>query len=82
MARLVTKARRIKGGQIRAGPLPRRVAWTLRTLSPPLRDTLAYLRAPFPASERAMAIAVRFRLWSVELAETVRLLAGGAPERR
>jgi GT2 family glycosyltransferase len=79
---LVTKARRIKGGQIRAGPLPRRIAWTLRTLSPPVRDTLAYLRAPFPVSERRAAIAVRFRLWGVELAEMVRLLAGGAPERR
>ena len=79
---LATKARRIKGGQIRAGSLPRRLAWTLRTLSPPLRDTLAYLRAPFPASERATAVAVRFRIWGVELAETVRLLAGGAPERR
>ena len=79
---IATKARRTKGGQVAAGPLPRRVAWTLRTLSPPVRDTLAYLRAPFPASERAAAIAVRFRIWGVELAETVRLLAGGTPERR
>ena len=48
---IATKARRTKGGQIRGGSLPRRVAWTLRTLSPPLRDTLAYLRAPFPARD-------------------------------
>ena len=79
---IATKARRTKGGQIRGGSLPRRVTWTLRTLSPPVRDTLAYLRAPFPVRERAMAIAVRFRIWGVELAETVRLLAGGTPERR
>ena len=79
---IATKARRTKGGQVAAGPLPRRIAWTLRTLSPPVRDTLAYLRAPFPARERAMAIAVRFGIWGVELGEMVRLLAGGAPERR
>ena len=79
---LATKARRIKGGQISAGPLPRRIAWSIRTLSPPLRDTLAYLRAPHPARARAAAVAVRWRLWGVELAEMARLLAGGAPERR
>ena len=79
---IATKARRTKGGQVAAGPLPRRAAWILRTLSPPVRDTLAYLRAPFPARERAMAVAMRFRIWGVELAETARLLAGGAPERR
>jgi hypothetical protein len=79
---IATKARRTKGGQVAAGPLPRRAAWILRTLCPPLRDTLAYLRAPLPARERAMAVAVRFRVWGVELAETVRLLAGGTPERR
>ncbi|HVH04090.1 MAG TPA: glycosyltransferase, partial [Amaricoccus sp.] len=44
-ALLATKARRIKGGQIAAGPLPRRVAWTLRTLAPPLADSRAYLAA-------------------------------------
>jgi GT2 family glycosyltransferase len=79
---LATKARRIKGGQISAGPLPRRIAWSMRTLSPPVRDTLAYLRAPHPATARAAAVAVRFRLWGVELAEMARLLAGGTPERR
>jgi GT2 family glycosyltransferase len=79
---IATKARRTKGGQVAAGPLPRRVAWTLRTLCPPVRDTLAYLRAPFPVRERAMAIAVRFGIWGLELTETVRLLAGGTPERR
>jgi GT2 family glycosyltransferase len=76
------KARRIKGGQIRAGPLRRRAAWTLVTLSPPLRDTLRFLASPHPLRTRLGAVAVRFRLWGVELAEMVRLLAGGAPERR
>jgi hypothetical protein len=79
---LATKARRIKGGQVAAGPLPRRVAWTLRSLAPPVRESLAFLRAPHPPRHRLTAVAVRFRLWGVELAETARLLAGGAPERR
>lgn len=78
---LAAKARRIKGGQIRGGPLPRRIAWVLRTPLPPLRDTRAYLRAGAPWRWRRTAVALRFRLWGVELAEMLRLLAGGAPER-
>ncbi|HYN46631.1 MAG TPA: glycosyltransferase [Allosphingosinicella sp.] len=81
-AEITAKARRTKGGQVGAGPLPRRIAWTLRTLAPPLRDTLAYLRANAPPRHRLIAIAVRLRVWGVELAETARLIAGGAPERR
>jgi hypothetical protein len=82
-AALRRKARRIKGGQIAAGTLPRRLAWTLRSLAPPLRDTAAFLRrTDHPLRDRLTAVAVRFRLWGVELAETARLLAGGRPERR
>ena len=79
---LALKARRIKGGQVAAGPLPRRLAWILRTLAPPVSDTRAYLAAPHPWPDRLAAVAVRFRLWGVELAETARLLLGGEPERR
>lgn len=78
----VTKARRIKGGQIARGPLPRRLAWTIRSLCPPLRDTAAYLASPEPLAWRLVAVRTRFRLWLVELAELARLLAGGDPERR
>ncbi|MFQ8431913.1 glycosyltransferase family 2 protein [Amaricoccus sp. W119] len=78
---LAAKARRIKGGQIRGGPLPRRIAWVLRTPLPPLRDTRAYLRAEAPWRWRRTAVALRFRLWGVEVAEMLRLLAGGTPER-
>jgi GT2 family glycosyltransferase len=80
-AALKRKARRIKGGQIAAGPLPRRLAWTLRSLAPPLRDATAYLTAAHPVRFRLTAIAVRLRLWAVELAETARLLVGKSPER-
>lgn len=82
-AGLKAKARRIKGGQIAAGPLPRRAAWLARTLSPPVRDIAAYLAdRRHPWRWRALACAVRLRLWGVELAETARLLTGASPERR
>lgn len=80
-ASLATKARRIKGGQIARGPLPRRAAWAIRSLAPPLRDSVAYLASGHPLGHRLTAIGIRFRLWGVELAETARLLAGGPPER-
>lgn len=80
-AELEAKARRIKGGQVRAGPPLRRIAWTLRTLAPPLRDIRAYRRAEAPADWRRTAVRLRLRLWRVELAEMLRLLAGGAPRR-
>ncbi len=81
-AALKRKARRIKGGQIRAGRPARRAAWTLRTLAPPLRDLWRYASSPHPARHRRIAMALRLRLWGVELAETARLIAGGTPERR
>jgi GT2 family glycosyltransferase len=80
---LATKARRIKGGQVAAGPLPRRLAWVLRSAAPPLREWGHYLRArPHPWRYRLVAMAVRLRLWGIELAEVARLLAGRAPPER
>lgn len=82
-AALATKARRIKGGQVAAGPLRRRILWTLRSLAPPLRECWHYLRSPRPWRYRRVAMRVRFRLWWVELDELARLLTGRtAPERR
>ena len=79
---LATKARRVKGGQITGGPRRLRLQWFLRTLTPPLRATARFARAPRPWRERLTAIRVLYRLWLVELAETARLLVGGSPERR
>jgi hypothetical protein len=81
-AALVAKARRVKGGQVGTGPFGRRLAWTLRSLVPPLRETGLFLAEAQPLRHRLVAIAMRFRLWGVELAETMRLLAGKPPERR
>ena len=79
---LALKARRVKGGQIRAGSRRSRLAWTLRTLTPPLRATVRFWRAEANATERYMAIRVLYRLWLVELAEVARLATGAPPERR
>ena len=79
---LATKARRVKGGQIKAGPPLRRALWFLRTLTPPLRAVDRFRRADAPLGERLAAIRVLFALWFVELGEVIRLLAGGTPERR
>lgn len=79
---LATKARRVKGGQITGGTARSRATWLLRSLTPPLRATLRFLRAEAPWAERRAAIGVLYRLWGLELAEIARLLAGGRPERR
>lgn len=81
-AALATKARRVKGGQITAGTARSRATWLLRSLTPPLRATMRFLRAEAPWPERRAAVGVLYRLWGAELAEITRLLAGGRPERR
>jgi glycosyltransferase involved in cell wall biosynthesis len=81
-AALALKARRVKGGQIAGGSAASRATWFVRTLTPPLRALARFLRADAPWPVRRAAIGVLFRLWGVELVETARLLAGGAPERR
>jgi GT2 family glycosyltransferase len=82
-AQLATKARRVKGGQVAAGPFLRRLTWTLRSLTPPLREILRFLRSDHPWRWRVIASGVRLLLWAVELGEVVRLLLlGGKPERR
>ena len=86
-AEVVTKARRIKGGQLAAGPPLRRIFWTLRSLMPPLREMAFYLAGQearrWPMAWRLTACRVRLALWGVELAELVRLLIlRHPPERR
>ena len=83
-AECVTKVRRIKGGQLTAGSLRSRIIWTIRSLTPPLREMLAYLRnRDFPMRWRLIACAVRLRLWLSELTEMGRILIlRHPPERR
>jgi GT2 family glycosyltransferase len=80
---LVTKARRIKGGQVAVGPLRRRVFWTFRSVVPPVREMGAYLTSDHPWRWRMTACAVRLSLWQTELMELGRLLVlHRPPERR
>ena len=79
---LATKARRVKGGQLRGGSRPARALWLGRSLTPPLRQILRLLGTAAPWGQRWQATRIALRLWGVELAEVARLLAGAAPERR
>ena len=80
---LVTKARRIKGGQVAVGPLRRRVFWTFRSVVPPVREMGAYLTSDHPWRWRMIACGVRLSLWQAELMELGRLLVlQRPPERR
>ena len=80
-AEVIRKARRIRGGQVRAGSLSRRMAWTLAGILPPIGQTARFLRSPHEAHQRRNATVVLWILWAVQAAETVRLLAGRAPQR-
>lgn len=79
---IATKARRVKGGQIRAGSSRRRLFWALRTLSPPVDLIIRFLRVRrLPLRYRLIAAAVQLRVWTLELGVLAR---GGAQtvERR
>lgn len=78
-----TKVRRMKGGQIRAGKLSRRLKYFFITLIPPvwrIRRTVKSDKLTF--SQKWSVAWFQFRLWGVELSEMVCLLLGKAPERR
>lgn len=80
---LVTKARRLKGGQLRSGPFQRRALWWVRTFLPPVLAWQRFLaRRDRPWRDRLLACGVQVGLWGVEMAEGLRLLLGGVPERR
>lgn len=78
-----TKTRRVKGGQIASGSVGYRLFNVFRTLVPPLREVVRYASArEQPVRYRLTAIGLQFAVWTVELREMVRLLAGGHRERR
>lgn len=82
-AEIVTKARRIKGGQLRSGSRQRRLAWAIRTMLPPVRGAWLFLRRrDKPLAHRVFATIVLFLLWFVEVWELLRLLTGRKAERR
>ncbi|HEX6928800.1 MAG TPA: glycosyl transferase family 2, partial [Gammaproteobacteria bacterium] len=82
-AELVRKVRRLKGGQLRNGPLSRRIHYGMRGFVPPLRAWWRIWRSPRLGFVQRIAVSViQARLWLAEMAETFRLLAGRQAERR
>lgn len=78
-----TKARRIKGAQLRAALRRRRWMWAVRTLLPPVIAIMRLARAKgFSPRERGIAILVQFRVWMAEMGELIRLVIRREPERR
>lgn len=78
-----TKARRIKGGQLTAGSLMRRLSWGFRTLFPPVRGGWRFLTTnSYPVRYRLTAVLVLLQIWFVEVEELFRLCAGAGAERR
>lgn len=82
LAELLAKVRRVKGGQVTAGPLSRRLVYTVRTFLPPVRAWWKIFRSTHLASRHRVIIAVvQGRLWLAEMAELFRLAAGSRSRR-
>lgn len=82
-AEYATKARRMKGGQIRAGRVSRRFKYFLITLLPPVwRFWRIAKNDKLKLREKIRVFWFQCRLWVIELTEMVALLCGKTPERR
>lgn len=80
---IVQKARRIKGGQIKNGPLSRRLKFVLGTLiRPAITISRVLANHKLSIKEKLIVIMLSTKLWLYELLEIVLLLAGKQPERR
>jgi GT2 family glycosyltransferase len=79
----VTKVRRTKGGQIRAGKISRRVKFFLITLIPPLwRFWRVLLSDRLKLGQKFRVMGFQLMLWIVEMHEAIALLLGKTPERQ
>lgn len=80
---LVTKSRRVKGGQLLFGPVHRRVQYLMRTFMPPVFAIGRFLsQSQQPWRYRIVAIGIQLRIWFVDMREALRVGAGAQPERR
>lgn len=83
MTELVTKLKRVKGGQICSGSFSRRLKFFVRTFVPPVwAFWFAVKKDGLSFSEKMVVCSVQSRLWIVEMCEVVRLVLGKQPERR
>jgi len=80
---LCTKQRRVVGGQLRSGPLRRRLKYGVALMLPPARAWVMALRSKrLLLGQRLQVCGVVAYLKLVGLVEMLRLLLGGMPERR
>jgi glycosyltransferase involved in cell wall biosynthesis len=81
---LVTKTRRLKGGQLRNGSLSSRLIWLMRLFkSLPVTPINFMLDRRHPIKYRVSASIVYLALWVVEIQEAIKLLIfQSVPERR
>jgi len=77
-----TKARRIKGGQIKNGPLARRLMFFIATFIYPFLSILHLLQSDVSRLDKRRAMRVSVRISKVQICEVLRLIWGGQAERR
>lgn len=80
---LIIKTRRVKAGQLAAASRWRRLHYLLHAFFPPLRGWWRMVRMPgYAPRQKAMVSVIQLRLWMAKMAEAVKLMLGGKPERR
>ncbi len=80
---LVTKQRRLVGGQIRAAAAWGRIKYVMVLMSPPIRSWLRIFRfSRLSVGQRILVCCILVLLKGVALVEFARLLIGRTPERR
>ncbi len=83
MRALVTKVRRIKGGQLTAGSLKNRGLHAIRTFLPPARAwQRALMATSFSWRQRLIVCLIQAHLWLAGMIEGLLLMFGKKPERR
>jgi glycosyltransferase involved in cell wall biosynthesis len=80
---LVTKVKRVKGGQIKNGSFKMRFMFFTRSFLPPFRLYYKIIKKPgLSLSDVIKLLGVQTALWWVEMSEVVKLSFGSTPERR
>lgn len=80
---LKTKQRRVVGGQLRSGPLRRRIKYGIALLLPPIRAwKMAIFSKRLSLKQRVQVCFIVAFLKLIGLLEMIRLIFGGNPERR
>ncbi|MEQ3722959.1 glycosyltransferase family 2 protein [Alcanivorax sp.] len=80
---LATKLKRVKGGQVRSGPLKRRMKFIIKTFIPPVWTYWFVISSPkITPLQKITSLLIQTQLWLVEIATTIKLLTSGKVERR